>query len=76
MNKKEKGFEKLETKINELESKNHQLEEEVANHKIKAQSKGRVVSKELKDKLIAYHANDKTKKDLLKKNRKTLWQLE
>ena len=39
---------------------------------MKAQSKSRVVSKELMDKLIAYHANDKTKKYLLEKNRETL----
>ena len=37
------------------------MEQEVADHKMKAKSIGRVVSKELKDKLIAYHANDKAK---------------
>ena len=60
-------------KINELGYKNQQVEQEVADHKMKAQSKGRVVSKEFKDELIAYHANDKTKKTYVeKKDRETL----
>ena len=56
--------------MKEVESKNKQLEHEVSEYKTKAQSKGRVVSKELKEKLIAYHANDKTKKDPLEKTGK------
>ena len=61
--------------MKELESKNKQLEHEVSEYKTKAQSKGRVVSKELKEKLIAYHANDKTKKKSVRENRKTIQQL-
>ena len=39
------------------------LEQEVGEYKSKAQSKDKGVSKVLKDKLIAYHANDKLKKN-------------
>ena len=70
MNKKEKDLDMLETNLKELERNNEQLEQEVGEYKIKVQSKGRVVSKELKEKLIAYHANDKTKRDLFEKTRK------
>ena len=60
----------LATKFKELERKNEQLEQEIVEYKIKAHFKGRVLSKELKDKLSAYHANDKTKRDLLEKTGK------
>ena len=49
LTKKEKDFDKLETKMKELESKNEQLEHEVSEYKTKAQSKGRIVSKEFKE---------------------------
>ena len=60
----------LETKFKELVRMNEQLEREVGEYKIKAHSKGRVVSKELKDKLSAYLANVKIKRYLLEKTEK------
>ena len=46
---------------NQVESKNKQLKQEVGKYKSKADSKGNGVSKGVKDKLIAYYANDKAK---------------
>ena len=61
LTKIENYWDNLEVKLNELERKNKQLKQQCEEYKIEAQSKGRVVSQELKYKLIAYHANEKIK---------------
>ena len=60
------------TKVYEPDSNNKQLEQEVGENKINAQSMGKGVSKELKHRLNAYHANDKAKQKYGWDNRETI----
>ena len=63
LHKKEKYSFDIKEKNTELEAKNAKLEKLAFEYKTKAQSKGRVVSQELKEKIMLYHDNKKQKKN-------------
>ena len=58
----------MEEKVKSSVAKINQLEKLADEYKLKAQSKGRVLSEELKEKLRIYHANE-NKHELVKENR-------
>ena len=66
--RKKKELDELEDKVKGSEAKIKQLETLANEYKLKAQSKGRVVSEDLKEQLINYHANE-NKREQLKENR-------
>ena len=58
LHRKEKELVEMKEKVLNSEVKIKQLEKLTEGYKLKAQSKGRVVSDELKEKLRLYHANE------------------
>ena len=68
IDKKEFFFKEMEEKVKSSVAKINQLEKLADEYKLKAQSKGRVLSEELKEKLRIYHANE-NKHELVKENR-------